>query len=142
MGGSGSIDIQDIWHEILDWIKERNIDRIHITLSRGKTVKYDAWSYEKRELTFNGRRNKSKFEGEAHVSIKAPTKYMRKLSDVIMGFIRSEGHRYRFISFSAPQTVIKRYAPSLSTCRCSLEDALIKVKEIINSSRLMRWFCS
>lgn len=74
--------------------------------------------------------------------MKAPVKYLRELSGIIIGFMRGEGRKYSLISLSAPLNVIRRYVPSPNIYRYSLKDSLEMVKEIIKAPLPMLWRCT
>ncbi len=135
MGAPNNIEAQELWRRVLNWINERDVRKVYIRLDRGRSVRCEAWSYERHKLLISAGRDRSKVvEGEAHVYVKAPIKYLRELSGIITGFMRSEGRKYGFISFSAPLSVTRRYAPSPNIYRYSLEDSLERVKEVIRNS--------
>ena len=135
MGTSSNVKAQELWRKVLDWIKERSVKEVHVNLSRGRSVKCEAWSYGRHELVIRAGRARSRVtEGEAHVYVKAPVKYLRELSGIIIDFMRGEGRKYSLISLSAPLNVIRRYVPSPNIYRYSLEDSLEMVKEIIKDS--------
>ena len=135
MGASSNVEALELWRKVLDWINERDIREVHVSLSRGRSVKCEAWSYGRHKLVISAGRVRSRVvEGEAHVYVKAPVRYLRELSGVIISFMRSEGRKYRLISLSASLSVIRRYVPSPNIYRYSLEDSLKMVKEIIKDS--------
>ena len=135
MDAPSNVDASELWRNVLNWINERNVKDVYVNLSRGRSVRCEAWSYGRHELRINARKAWSRVvEGEAHVYVRAPVKYLRELSGIIIKFMRSEGRKYSLISLSAPLSVIRRYVPSPNIYRYSLEDSLEMVKEIIKDS--------
>ncbi|WP_054855167.1 hypothetical protein [Vulcanisaeta sp. JCM 16161] len=116
------------------WINERGIGTVRISLDKGKAITYRAWTYEKRELSFNNGMSELRIKGKAHVELRAPEEYIKGLCGIIVDFMRSEGRKYDFVSLRAPLDVIKHFIPPPNVCKCSLENSLMRVREIINNS--------
>ncbi|ADY01729.1 hypothetical protein VMUT_1525 [Vulcanisaeta moutnovskia 768-28] len=134
MSVNSIICARDLWHKLLAWISERRISTINIDLEeKGDALEYNARTYESRELTYNGK-DILKADGEARIDIHAPINCLEELSHYIIDFIRNNGHKYKLIRFSAPQSIIEKYVPPPNACKCSLKDALKYVKDVINQS--------